>query len=165
VDSYTLEITQRTISPYTEECRFGNEEGHNPEGTGPDCTGDCRWMEGDVRVIKESETFTAEMDDDDAEEYGGPVAWAAHYLSRHHPEISNASSESGSSFADKWQSEMPSHAWLFGESEDVYNPEIKEETTVQLTGDFTPSQRAKVFALAVVDYQRMTQELRERGEG
>jgi hypothetical protein len=162
---YTLEITRRQISPYAEECRYKSEEGHSADGSGSDCTGDCRWMEGDVRLLTDFGAFIAEMDDDDAEEYGGPVAWAAYYLSLHHPEIAHASIEGSGSFDVKWQGQVRECEWLMGESKDVFNPEIVDETTVRLTGDFTPSQRAKVFALAVVDYQRMTQELRERGEG
>lgn len=163
---YILEISQRDITPYAQECPYKGKEGHNAEGTGPDCTSDCRWLEGDVRELRSPEMFTAEMDDDDREVYGSPVAWAAHYLSAHHPEITESSAGMTETFDAQWRSHVPAHAWLSGEYEtDAYNPESRTETTVRLTGEFDTCQRSKVFALAVLPYDRMMTELRERNEG
>lgn len=164
--AYALEISQRVITPYAEECAYKNEEGHNAEGTGPECESDCRWLDGDTREIEDRGTSTVEMDDYDAEEHGSPVAWAAHYLSKHHPEITEANGGMTETFDAKWRDHVPESAWLYGTHEtDAYNPEPETETTVRLTGDWDTNQRSKVFALAVLPYDRMLRELRERSEG
>lgn len=164
--AYVLKISQRVITPYREECCFKDEEGHNAEGTGPECVSECRWMDGDTRVIRDHGTSEVEMDDYDLEEYGSPVAWAAHYLSKHHPEITEGYGGLSETFDARWRDHVPESAWLSGEFEtDAYDPEPRTETTVYLTGEFDTSQRSKVFALAVLPYDRMMAELRERGEG
>jgi hypothetical protein len=165
--AYILEISQRVISGYREECCFKDEEGHNAEGTGPECSGECRWMDGDVREISNKGTSTYEMDEYEAEEYGSPVAWAAHYLSKHHPEITEASAGMTETFDAKWRSHVPENAELYGECDDnPFDPEPRRETRVRLTGEFDTYQRSKVFALALLDYHSMVKELREReGKG
>lgn len=162
--AYILEISQRDITPYAAECAFKNEDGHNAEGTGPECTGDCRWMDGDTRLLRDSSTSEIEMDAYDLEEYGSPVTWAAHYLAKHHPEITEGHGGLPETFDEKWRDHVPESAWLSGEYEsNAYDPEPLTETTVYLRGEFDTNQRSKVFALAVLPYDQMLTELRERG--
>jgi hypothetical protein len=157
--SYTLEISRRDISRNAEECPWKDEEGHNVEGTGPECEPACLSLDGDVRELRDHGTHTAEFGRDvdtyDWDEYDGdPVAWAAHYLSKNHPEISDAGMVGET--ADKRE-------WMWGTDEHPY--EDKEtETTVYVTGDFTDRERAEVFKLAAMPYDRMMAALRERGK-
>ncbi|MCP9209549.1 hypothetical protein [Streptomyces cucumeris] len=163
--AYVLEIRQRVISGYAKECRFADEDGHTTDGTGPECNGECRWLDGGVREIEDRGTSEIAMDDDDLEEHGSPVAWAAWYLTKNHPEITESSAGMTETFDAQWRNHVPDHAWLSGSSEEPYNSEIETETTVRVTGEFDTNQRSKVFALAVLPYDRMTRELRERNEG
>lgn len=142
--AYVLEISRRDISRNAEECAYRNEDGHNAAGTGPGCDAHCTDLEGNVRGLRDYGTDVIEMDGGDREEYGGPVAWAAHYLSKHHPDVTYG--PSGDQVAER--------EWLSGTSPDPYKDE-ETETTVYMKGEFTDAQRGQIAKLAALDYSRM----------
>ncbi|MBD3004569.1 hypothetical protein [Streptomyces sp. 5-10] len=157
---YMLKISRRDITGYREECPFKDEEGHNANGTGPDCVPDCLWMDGDVRELHDYGTHVAEFGENvdayDWEEYeGDAVAWAAHYLSKNHPDVTTSGTV-GETASER--------EWLSGNTPDPYE-EKEEETHVYVLGDFTDRERAEVFKLAAMPYDRMVKALRERGIG
>lgn len=165
--TYVLEISRQKFSSESEECRYKSEEGHNADGTGPECTGDCTSLEGGERLLKDYGTHRVEGTDAGIaiwDVYGDdPAAWAADYLSKHHPEITTASAGMTETFDARWREHVPDHATLTGEITDPHNPNVYTVTTVRVVGDFDTRQRSKVFALAVLPYEQMMARLREQG--
>lgn len=87
-----------------------------------------------------------ECDSDAREEYDTPEAWAVGMLRNEHivqtPDMAGFPDlgASGSPIPDQ----IESHWWLSGTTPDNYTNE-ECETTVRLTGDWTPEQRSEVF--------------------
>lgn len=98
---------------------------------------DGEWMDGDSQEIALPRIATHTYEDDDAEEHGSSVEWAAHVLGR--TDITEAS---------YWPigDATPSHAWLSGSYKDPYQGESRvTETTARLTHGWTMGERAEVF--------------------
>jgi hypothetical protein len=135
---YTIEISRRVVSYRAEECRFKDEEGHNSRGSGAACTGECTWLDGDSRDLETSTTETVTPNMGDVQLFGSAVGWATDYIWRK----TDASEPSGSPIGET----LPEHSWLSGTFQDPFEGDSRvTETTVRLTGDWTPEQRAAVF--------------------
>jgi hypothetical protein len=98
---------------------------------------DSEWMEGDYREIAPAEHSTLTMDTDDLEIHGQPFEWAVSEISK--TDVTDASL---SPVGDV----VPEHCWLSGSYADPYTG-AETETSVRLTGDWTPAERALVFQL------------------
>lgn len=128
--AYVIEVNKRDVSPYAETCEYEGQEDH-------ECDGDCRWLDGDLREIRDHGKSEYEYDPRDADLYGPPVQWATECLA-------------GSSFPALHPSSSPvedatrEHEWLHGASPDPYKDE-ETEYSVYLRGDWTPEERAQVF--------------------
>jgi hypothetical protein len=105
------------------------------------------WMDGDYRTLS-SNAQTLVMDDDDLELFEGVdsvhpehtprTAWAVYVIDTTTDAIHPSSSPIGDSARE--------HEWLSGSYEDPYEGDNKvTETSVRLTGDWTPEERAIVF--------------------
>ncbi|SEB60367.1 hypothetical protein SAMN04490356_0883 [Streptomyces melanosporofaciens] len=125
--SYTIEITRSVVS-------YRTSTGVTP--TGGRYGGE--WMEGETRVIEPSFTVCEAYDACDAEWWEGDVvAWAIDRIDR-----TGVTDPSTYPIGDA----VPEHAWLHGRYEDPYEGDSKvTETSVRLTGDWCPQQRAKAF--------------------
>lgn len=119
---YTVEIFRRTVTPYD--------------------PGSGEWLDGDVHVLAEHETVTEEFDPEFDGEEGTvtPVQWAVDRIRR-----TDAIEASVSPIPD----ELPEHVWLLGTYDHPYTTDV-EETTVRVTGDFTPTQRAEIFRTVIL---------------
>lgn len=125
--SYTIEITRSVVSYRT------------PAGVTP--TGGqygCEWMDGESRLIEPPFTVREAYDECDAEWWEGDViAWAIDRIDR-----TGVAIPSAYPIGDA----VPEHAWLHGQYDDLYEGDSKvTETSVRLTGEWSPQQRAKVF--------------------
>lgn len=139
--AYIIEVNKRDLSRDAEECFWKNEEGHNAQGTGPECTGDCMSLEGDVREIRDRRPSADQYDADYAEEHGSPVEWAIAYLNNYYPT---------SSFPDLYVGDYSrggrraESEWLSGNETHPYRNE-ETEYTIYLRGDWSEEQRWEVF--------------------
>lgn len=134
---YVIEVNRRDMSDYLEHCAWKDEEGHNAEGTGPDCDEMCKSTDGDPREIKEHGTKEHEYDEDAAEEYGSPYNWACFLLSGHHfPDLHNGGTANGG--------KRPERDWLSGNEGHAYRDEYTE-WSVYLRGDWTEEERFRIF--------------------
>lgn len=93
------------------------------------------WLDGDVRVISEQPTDTESYDPEWDYDNEGHVWWAIHRL---------RPMESFESGMYPIPDEVREHAWLLGCYEHPYKSD-HHETTVRLTGDWTPAERSDVF--------------------
>ncbi|KUJ70814.1 hypothetical protein ACZ90_00400 [Streptomyces albus subsp. albus] len=137
-----IEITRRVVSYRAKECRYADEDGHNRSGTGPQCTGECTWLDGDRRVIWEYQPKTITPDADDLDVFdGSAVRWAAYRLSQTDVTESSVSPIGAA---------VRAHCWLSGSYTDPYQGDSHvTETTARLTGEWTPAERAEVFRAVV----------------
>jgi hypothetical protein len=123
-------ITRRVVS-YRGECTATGEgwEGHEKDGSGPDCTGECTWLEGDS-VEVEPET-TEEWVPDRYDLDGRTVTeWMADTLSGSKFPAFTRSSLDGSGNAGR-----AADAWLEAEEEDVLRGDWRVTiTTVRIEG-------------------------------
>lgn len=125
--NYTIEVTRRVVSYRT------------PTGGAPDGGryGGV-WMDGDSYLIEAPSTICQTYDEFDAEWWEGDVvAWAVDKI-----DPTGVTEPSAYPIGDA----APGHAWLSGRYEDPYEGDSKvTETSVRLTGDWSPQQRAEVF--------------------
>jgi hypothetical protein len=134
--AYIIEVSKRDLSSNAEECLFKNEEGHNAEGTGEDCTGECKSLDGDTREIRDYGTEGYEYDDSDAEDHGSPVEWAVSYLGgKDFPGLNAPQITDGTA---------TEREWLNGSEEHPYWDQFTEYH-IYLTGDWTDVERGTVF--------------------
>ncbi|MGV9850437.1 hypothetical protein ACWDWU_16960 [Streptomyces sp. NPDC003442] len=128
---YAIEVTRHVVSYRAERC----------EMTDPDheCTGECTWLDGDKRELETPDTMTVIPDAYDLEWHDGSViAWATDFIRSK----TDAIEPSVSPIPDA----LPEHAWLSGSYTDPYQGDSRvTETTVRLTDDWTPEERAQVF--------------------
>lgn len=128
--AYVIEVNKRDVSQYAEECPFRDEADH-------ECDDQCRYLDGDVREIRDHGRSEYEYDTDDAEEHGAPVRWATEYLGGHHfPALYKPQIHDG---------KVSEHEWLSAHDPDPYKDE-ETEYSIYLRGDWTPEERAQVFA-------------------
>jgi hypothetical protein len=112
---YNVDIHKRDIDPYDES---------------------GEWMDGLSRELRTYATDVNTYDDDYAEEYGSPVAWAIALIAR-----TDATDPS----VYPVPAEVPERVWLSGSYTDPHGT-TETETSVYLTGDgWTPAERAEVF--------------------
>lgn len=98
---------------------------------------DGEWLEGDRRELEAPEASTETCSITDAQDYGTAVEWAVQRIKG-----MNASEASLYPIGDA----VPEHAWLSETYEDPYRGDSHvTETSVRLTGDWTPEERAQVF--------------------
>lgn len=116
--SYDVDIHKRDIDPYVETPGGGRI-----------------WLDGDVREVRDHGTDTLTYDSDDAEEHGSPVAWATEVISK---------TDAYEPSQVPVPAEAPAHLWLSGSYADPYST-MQTETSVRLSGDWTPAERADVF--------------------
>lgn len=104
-----------------------------------ECTADCTWLDGDKRELEAPATETVTPDADDLEWHDGSViVWAADHIWTK----TDATEPSVSPVPDT----LGEHEWLSGAHADPYEGDWRvTETTVRLTGDWTPEERAQVF--------------------
>ncbi|MEU6351117.1 hypothetical protein ABZ896_17555 [Streptomyces sp. NPDC047072] len=125
--SYTIEITRHVVS-------YRTRAGVTP--TGGRYGGE--WMDGDFRTIEPPFTTCESYDEYDAEWWEGDlISWA---VDRIDPTgvTEPSASPIGNSASD--------YAWFSGRYEDPYEGDGRvTETSVRLTGDWSPRQRAEVF--------------------
>ncbi|MFF9897748.1 hypothetical protein [Streptomyces longispororuber] len=95
-------------------------------------------MDGESRIIERPLTTYEVYDQDEADLWDGDlIAWAVDKVDR-----TGATEPSAYPLGDA----VPEHGWLHGQYEDPYGGDSKvTETSVRLTGDWTPEQRAQVF--------------------
>ncbi|MFD5701321.1 hypothetical protein [Streptomyces lasiicapitis] len=119
--SYTIEITRAVVSYRTPVGANGGQ-----------------WLDGEFRTLQPEFTTRETYDEDDAELWEGDViAWAVDTVDR-----TGAIEPSAYPIGDT----VPAHGWLSGRYEDPYEGDNKvTETSVRLTGDWSPQQRAEVF--------------------
>lgn len=144
--AYAIEVHKRDMSDSLEECAWKDKEGHNPEGTGPDCDEMCKSTDGDPREIGDWSTESHEYEPDDhAEDYGSPVEWAVSLLGNRIPVAA--------SFPDLYKSgsahngRRPERDWLSGNDKHPYEDKYTEYS-VYLRGDWTKEDRYQVFEKA-----------------
>lgn len=128
--AYSVEITKRVVSYYSEE------------GCGEDdCDqSECRWLEGDFRLISDEGTEVEDFPCCD-DPYDTPFYWAINLL-----EVEGLTEPSS------YPIQGAAHEWLSGSFTDPYTGHVAE-TTARLTGDWTERQRADVFhAVSTVTY-------------
>ncbi|MEU6260177.1 hypothetical protein ACFUEN_29770 [Streptomyces griseorubiginosus] len=125
--SYTIEITRHVVS-------YRTRVGVTP--TGVQYGG--QWMDGDFRTIEPPFTTCESYDEDDAQWWDGDlISWAVAKI-----DPTGVTEPSASPIGDS----LPDHAWLSGRYEDPYEGDSRvTETSVRLTGDWSPQQRAEVF--------------------
>jgi len=125
--AYTIEITCRVVS-------YRTPQEVTPAGDA--CGGE--WMDGDFREIEPPSTSRVEYDDFDADTWDDDViAWAIDTIlptGAIEPSLCPVGAA------------VPEHAWLSGQYDDPYagNDRVTE-TSVRLTDDWSPQQRADVF--------------------
>jgi len=115
---YRIVISQRVIDPY------------DAEG---------EWMEGDARTIQVRLDTVLTYDEDDADEYSHPAAWAVSKLR-----------ETDATEASSFPITGHEHEWLSGTYNDPYTTHITE-TTARLVGAWTVAERQEVFRQASAD--------------
>ncbi|MFE0490286.1 hypothetical protein, partial [Streptomyces griseoaurantiacus] len=132
-------VTTRVVSARAEECRFAGEEGHNAEGTGPECDGECVSLDGDVRELSSPEESVITADADDLEAFeGDAVAWAVDFIRTK----TDAAQPSSSPIGDA----VRECEWLSGDYADPHEGDARvTEVSVRLTGDWSEEERARVF--------------------
>ncbi|MET8983270.1 hypothetical protein ABZX85_47670 [Streptomyces sp. NPDC004539] len=125
--AYTIEITRHVVS-------YRTPQDVTPEGES--CGGE--WMDGDWRTIERPSTTRVEYDEIDAQTWDGDViAWAVRTI--------GPTGASEPSFCPVGEA-VPEHAWLSGRYDDPYRGDNRvTETSVRLTEDWSPQQRAAVF--------------------
>ena len=129
--AHIIEVNKRDVSQYAETCGFKDEPDH-------ECDEQCRYMDGDVREIRDHGQSDYAYDSDDAEEHGTPVAWAISYLGgQNFPDLHN-----GSSCHDGKRGERE---WLSANDPHPYE-EHETEWSVYLRGDWTEEERFQIFA-------------------
>jgi hypothetical protein len=127
--AYVIEVNKRDVSRYAEECEFKNDDDH-------ECDDQCRYLDGDVREIRDYGKAEYEYDPDDAELYGTPVQWASEYLGGHNfPALNKPQIHDG---------KVSEHEWLSASDPHPYQ-EHETEYSIYLRGDWTPEERAQVF--------------------
>lgn len=128
--SYTIEITRRIVS-------YRTRSGETPAGG----QYGGAWMGGDFRTVEEPFTTCETYDEYDAQGWEGDVlSWAVDRIDR-----TGVTEPSAYPISDA----VPEHAWLSGRYDDSYEGDSKvTETSVRLTGDWSPQQRAEVFRAA-----------------
>ncbi|MGJ5894419.1 hypothetical protein DF268_11720 [Streptomyces sp. V2] len=125
--AYTIEITRHVVSYRTPQTVTTD---------GEPCGGE--WLDGDFREIERPSISRVEYDEFHAQTWDDDViAWAADTIS--------PTGATEPSFAPVG-TDAPEHAWLSGRYDDPYEGDSRvTETTVRLTGDWSPRQRADVF--------------------
>ena len=128
---YAIEVTRHVVAYHAERCEI-TEADH-------ECTADCTWLDGDKRELEAPATETITPDADDLEWHDGSViVWAADHIWTK----TDATEPSVSPVPDT----LGEHEWLSGAHADPYEGDWRvTETTVRLTGDWTPEERAQVF--------------------
>lgn len=127
--AYVIEVNKRDVSQYAEECPFAEQDDH-------ECDGQCRSLDGDVRVIHDYGQSDYEYDDSDAEDHGSPVQWAIDYLGgRDFPDLNKPQIRDGKADESEWLSASDPHPYKDEET----------EYSIYLRGDWTPEERAQVF--------------------
>jgi hypothetical protein len=91
-------------------------------------------LDGDWRMISDHGTSTDEFDPEFADE-DTPVTWAAEQINK---------TDAFQPSTDPIPDEIGDNEWLSGTHEDGYG-RWTEETTVRLSGDWTPRERSEVF--------------------
>jgi len=94
---------------------------------------DGEWMDGDQRELSPADTVTETYDPDSDD--GTPVDWAVERA---------AGTDAYEPSTDPIPDEAPEHLWLSGTYSNPTNTDVTE-TTVRLTGGWTPAERAEVF--------------------
>lgn len=118
--TYCIEITTRVVS-------YRDEQGE--------------WLEGDCRELESPSTSVQQCDEDDIEAHGSAVGWAVDRLDR--TDVVEASMH-------PIPDAVREHDWLSGFYQDPYQGDAHvTETTVRLTGDWAPEERARIFRAAV----------------
>jgi hypothetical protein len=126
----TIEVTTVDVSYYTEDDTC-------PEDEREQCGGECRYMDGDKRTIRDHGTSEYEIDADDIElSDGDPVAAAVEFIRKNAGDAIHASS---TPIAD-----VRAHEWLSGSYDHPYREETRE-TSVRLSGDWTTAERTAIF--------------------
>ncbi len=125
--AYTIEITRRVVG-------YRTPQEVTPEGE--TCGG--QWMDGDARTIERPSTSRAVYDEFDAQTWDDDViAWAVDAIGPTGA-VEPSSCPVGTS--------VPEHAWLSGRYDDPYEGDNRvTETSVRLTDDWSPQERADVF--------------------
>ncbi|MFE0472606.1 hypothetical protein ACFW2V_13425 [Streptomyces sp. NPDC058947] len=127
--AYVIEVNKRDVSRYAEKCEHEGQDDH-------ECDEMCRYLDGDVRVIRDHGQSDYEYDDSDAEDHGTPVRWAIDYLGGHHfPDLYKPSIRGG---------KVSECEWLSANDPDPYRDQ-ETEYSIYLRGDWTPEERAQVF--------------------
>lgn len=140
--AYVIEVAKRDMSDRSEECGWKNEEGHNTEGTGPDCDEMCMSLDGNPREVRDYGTHTHEYDAaDHAEDHGSPVGWAVALLGNMLPVAATFPDLHAPQQTD---GRVSVRDWLHGTEDDPYRDQYTEYT-VYLTGDWSDEERGHVF--------------------
>lgn len=127
--AYVIEVNKRDISQYAETCEYAGQDDH-------ECDEMCRYLDGDVREIRDHGQSNYEYDSDDAELYGSAVQWATEYLGgRDFPALYKPQIRDG---------RVGEHEWLSTNEPGPYKEE-ETEYSIYLRGDWTPEERAQVF--------------------
>lgn len=128
---YMITVHQHHLSDYAESCPFEGEDDH-------ECDGECRWLDGDRREVRTSETeeFTPDADDIELAD-GSVVKWAVELLR-------------GGKFPALYASSSPiqgvqPHKWLHGTEEHMYREEYTEYSVYLSGGGWTTEMRTEVF--------------------
>lgn len=135
IDEYAIEITTRVVSYRTAEpCSYASDPDHT-------CESDCSWMDGDSRELESPYTATHTPDKWDFEWNGGSVFdWALSVIRE-----TSVTECSGRPIGK----ELSDHVWLSGSYDDPYQGDNRvTETSVYLTGDWTPQERSQIFRAA-----------------
>lgn len=124
---YSIEITRTVVSyrsPVT-VTRSGRHYGGE-------------WLDGDYLTLERPTTTYATYEDTGAQEQGDDaVAWAVDTIA-----LTGATEPCLYPIGDA----VPEWAWLTGRYDDPYQGDSRvTETTVRLTGDWSPRQRADIF--------------------
>ncbi|MFF1676094.1 hypothetical protein ACFVYG_08685 [Streptomyces sp. NPDC058256] len=125
--SHTIEVTRSVVSYRT---RAVVTSAGSPDRSD--------WMDGEFRTIEVPFTACETYDESDAALWDGDViAWAVDRIDR-----TGVAEPSAYPIGDA----VAEHAWLSGQYEDPHAGDNKvSETSVRLTGDWSPQQRATVF--------------------